>query len=108
MTRLEKIKAAHEEMDRLMTSLASVGAADSEPDWHYQLAVKNALHGRPFESMNATGWELYSNSKGAPRAASKLNAQARKVTNLILKARVQELNEIRQWVIQNFWRVDIE
>ena len=107
MKRLEKIKKAHDSMDKLMTNLRDFGAADSEPDWHYQDAIRNALKGVPFKSLTAREWELFSDMKGAKLAAVMMNAATRKITKLILAASIREVPEIRHWAINNLWRVDL-
>jgi hypothetical protein len=107
MTRLERIQLAHKEMDQLQSNLSKYGAGDTEPDWHYQNAVRNAVLGREFESLNAHGWEIFDGVAGSGKAAQRLNAQTRKITKLILGARVSELHEIREWVRNNLWRVDL-
>ena len=94
-------------MDALQSKLSKFGAGDTEPDWHYQNAIRNAFHGKKFESLNADGWELFSVVKGSGKAASRMNAATRKITNLILGAKVSELDAIRDWARGELWRVDI-
>ena len=106
-TRLELLVAAHKEMDELQISLSDFGASDTEPDWHYQDAVRNAINGKAFGYLSAKQWELFSDMSGANRAAQKMNKATRKVVDLILWAPLKEQDEIREWVSQNFLRVDI-
>ena len=107
MTRLNQIRQAHDEMGELMTKLRDYGANDTEPDYQYQNAVLNAVLGRKFVNMTADEWELYSDTSGVDKAAKLLNVQTRKITKLILGAKVSELHEIREWVHNNLWRVDL-
>ena len=107
MTRLERIQLAHKEMEQLQSRLSKYGAGDTEPDWHYQNAVRNAVLGQPFTNLTIREWEIFDGVGGSGIAAQSLNAQTRKVTKLILGAKVSELHGIREWVRNNLWRVDL-
>ena len=106
-TQLDKIKQAHADFTTAQVVLGKYGVWDSEPDWIYQNAVRNALFGEPMPSMNGNFFQLYSLVPGYMGANSELYRKANKVVNLILNASIKEIPAIRAWVKATCWRVDI-
>lgn len=100
MTRLEKIRTAHGDMNELMTKLSKFGAFDTEPYCHYQDAIRNAIFGKPFTDLTADQWELYS-IPGVEVAAKAMNAQTRKIVNLIMESKIGDVAEINSWAGSN-------
>ena len=107
MKRLETLKALHKQMDQLQTKLSNWGASDTEPDYHYQNAVRNAFSGKEFEPLTCRQWEMF-DKPGFENAVRLMNSLTQKIVNYIRSTPLSEIGELKKWAQQNLWRVDIE
>jgi hypothetical protein len=108
MTAVEKFKREHSKMEALQHKLRKWGADDTEPDWHYQDQVRNALFGKAPMILTAREWELFSDIPGAARAASQMSTQTLRVCTVVLNCKVSELGAVKEYMREFFWRVDLD
>jgi hypothetical protein len=106
-TRTEIIDMEHQKMRQLQRRFSKYGASDTEPDWHYQYAIKKAIMvGAYFDGLTSSGWELYSGEKGVEKAAAALNNHTADMVKFILDTPISELKSLRDWADLNLWRVN--
>jgi hypothetical protein len=98
---LEQLKKKIAAFEKAQNECRDWGAGDTEPDWHFQNLIGQALQGRPWESLDADGWDLFSDKPGAHNAAAKLNEAAKQVYDHI------QANGIYKYLTDYCWRVNL-
>lgn len=99
-----KVVREIKQFERLQSSLSDYGAWDTEPDWHWQHALRRAMSGEIRVPFTSSGWELFSDMQGAGLAAFNLHRQARKVVGMILELTVAETPPLFEYLDDYCWR----
>lgn len=91
--------------DKLATKYRVFGAADTEPDWHFQKAIIDALAGKSTIPASYGEWELYASKPGVDVAGKALTSFTEKVVYKILHAPIYSRAALGEAFKQHLWRV---
>ena len=93
---------------KLQERNASFGAEDTEPDGEFQYAVSQYVKGN-YEVLPKTAreWQLYSSMQGVGLVAFRMRKRLALIRDMFLVLPGGELNQVKEYVRSNFWRVTV-
>jgi hypothetical protein len=100
---LKLLKEQYEAAERVFVELSEYGASDTEPDYHFQRALKTAFEGKAKIPASASEWQLFSSMNGSGAAAKRLTQATRRVCTLIRNLPLKATKHAVEFI--NFWRV---
>lgn len=83
------------------------GAADTEPDWHFEAIVRDAFLGKPFKALTRQQWEVFqSTPREVVTALNGFARQAHRQTRQLARAKSRR-PAVYEQLNQRLWRVDL-
>ena len=108
-TRLDRLKAAVTEFEAAQVKYLEFGARDTEPDGVFQYYLAKSLT-QPNIKLPTPGdqWQLFTATMACGTAAKSLTAALRKAVAVVRDCTVKELPEIRKYLEDYCWRVNVD
>lgn len=109
MNPIEKLKERVETFKKYQRMFSKFGAEDTEPDWEFENAIRDAYQGKEAHvPSSAYEWQLYDGMDGVDAAAIDLTNIAKQAVEALQKIPMGLKADLRKYLDSWVWRADLD